>query len=160
MIYDRRHTKEINEFGGLAKVMPVFAVFFMLATLASIGLPLLNGFVGEFLILLGVFKSSYIFAAFGATGLILGAVYMLWAYQRVMFGPLDKEQNKVLSDLNLREVSLMIPIAVMIIVMGVYPKPFLEKIEPSVNKLLSEKFKVAMENTDTQNSFLQYVKFE
>ena len=101
-----------------------------------------------------------LFAAFGATGLILGAVYMLWAYQRVMFGPLDKEQNKVLSDLNLREVSLMIPIAVMIIVMGVYPKPFLEKIEPSVNKLLSEKFKVAMENTDTQNSFLQYVKFE
>ncbi|MEE9193869.1 MAG: NADH-quinone oxidoreductase subunit M, partial [Thermodesulfobacteriota bacterium] len=160
MIYDRRHTKKINEFGGLAKVMPVFAVFFMLATLASIGLPLLSGFVGEFLILLGVFKSSYIFAAFGATGLILGAVYMLWAYQRVMFGPLDKEQNKVLSDLNLREVSLMIPIAVMIIVMGVYPKPFLEKIEPSVNKLLSEKFEVAMENTDTQNSFLQYVKFK
>ena len=98
--------------------------------------------------------------AFGATGLILGAVYMLWAYQRVMFGPLDKEQNKVLPDLNLREVSLMIPIAVMIIVMGVYPKPFLEKIEPSVNKLLSEKFEVALENTSPQNRFLQYVKFK
>jgi len=160
MIYDRRHTKKINDFGGLAKVMPVFAAFFMLATLASIGLPLLNGFIGEFLILLGVFKSSYIFAAFGATGLILGAVYMLWAYQRVMFGPLNKEQNKALSDLNLREVSLMLPIAVMIILMGVYPKPFLEKIEPSVNKLLSEKFEVAMENKDEQNSFLQYVKFK
>lgn len=160
MIYDRRHTKKINEFGGLAKVMPVFAAFFMLATLASIGLPLLNGFIGEFLILLGVFKSSYILAAFGATGLILGAVYMLWAYQRVMFGPLDKEQNKILSDLNLREISLMIPIAVMIIVMGVYPKPFLEKIEPSVNKLLSDKFEVAVENADPKNSFLQYVKFK
>ena len=140
--------------------MPLFAMFFMLATLASIGLPLLNGFIGEFLILLGVFKTSYVLAAFGATGLILGAVYMLWAYQRVMFGPLDKEQNKVLKDLNLREVSLMVPIVIMIIVMGVYPKPFLQKIEPSVNKLLTDKYEVAMDNKETGNSFLRYVKFK
>ena len=159
MVYDRRHTKKIDEFGGLAKVMPVFAAFFMLATLASIGLPLLNGFIGEFLILIGVFKSNYIFAAFGALGLILGAVYMLWAYQRVMFGPLDKEKNKRLPDLNFREVSLMIPIAVMIIVMGVYPGPFLKKIEPSVSHLLSEKFNAAVEESNPQN-ILQYVKFK
>ena len=99
----------------------------MLATLASIGLPLLNGFIGEFLILLGVFKTSYILAAFGATGLILGAVYMLWAYQRVMFGPLDKEQNKVLKDLNLREVSLMIPIVYYDNSHGCLPKTFSSK---------------------------------
>ncbi|MGI9533418.1 MAG: NADH-quinone oxidoreductase subunit M [Thermodesulfobacteriota bacterium] len=160
MIYDRRHTKKIAEFGGIAKVMPVFAAFFMLATLSSIGLPLLNGFIGEFLILLGVFKVNYIFAALGATGLVLGAVYMLWAYQRVMFGPLDKEQNRLLLDLNLREVTLMIPIAIMIIVMGVYPKPFLSKIEPTVNELLNSKFKSVRKNTDSEYGILKLVKFK
>lgn len=141
MIYDRRHTKEIDQFGGLAKVMPVYATFFMLATLASIGLPLLNGFIGEFLVLLGAFKVNHWYSFLGATGLVLGATYMLWAYQRVMFGRLDRESNRLLFDLNRREISLLLPIAIMIIVMGVYPKPFLSKMETSVNYLIDTSFK-------------------
>ena len=140
MIYERRHTKKIAEFGGIAKVMPVFAAFFMLATLSSIGLPLLNGFVGEFLILLGAFEFNYVYAALGATGIILGAVYMLMAYQKVMFGPLDKPENKILKDLNLREIMVLVPIAVMIFVMGIFPKPFLSRMEPTVEALLQSKF--------------------
>lgn len=128
------------EFGGISKVMPIFAAFFMLATLSSIGLPLLNGFVGEFLILLGVFKSNYIYSALGATGLILGAVYMLWAYQRVMFGPLDKPENKFLRDLSVREIMVLLPLALMFFVMGLYPKPFLSRMEPTVNELIKSKF--------------------
>jgi NADH-quinone oxidoreductase subunit M len=140
MIYERRHTKKIAEFGGVAKVMPVFAAFFMLATLSSIGLPLLNGFVGEFLILLGTFEFNYVYAALGATGIILGAVYMLMAYQKVMFGPLDKQENKTLHDINLREILVLLPIAVMMFVMGIFPKPFLSRMEPSVEALLQNKF--------------------
>ena len=135
MIYERRHTKAIAEMGGLAKVMPVFAAFFLLSVLSSIGLPMLNGFVGEFLLLLGVFRYDYTWAALGATGVILGAVYMLWAYQKVMLGPLDKKENKALLDLGVREVFVLLPIAVMMVVMGVYPKPFLARIEPSVLSL-------------------------
>ncbi|MGQ0793724.1 MAG: complex I subunit 4 family protein [Deltaproteobacteria bacterium] len=140
MIYERRHTKKIAEFGGISKVMPLFAAFFLLSTLSSIGLPLLNGFVGEFLILLGVFRWNYIFSALGATGMILGAVYMLWAYQKVMFGPLDKAENKALLDLSLREVMVLLPIAIMFFVMGIYPKPFLERMEPTVTELIKTKF--------------------
>lgn len=138
MIYERRHTKTISEFGGLAKVMPIFALFFMIAMLSSIGLPLLNGFIGEFLILLGVFGESYWYAALGATGLVLGAVYMLWAYQRVMFGPVVKKINMGLKDLNPREIALMIPLAVMMLLMGVYPQPFLSRMEPTVTKMIDE----------------------
>lgn len=140
MIYERRHTKKIAEFGGIAAVMPIFAAFFLIATLSSIGLPLLNGFVGEFLILLGAFEFNYVYAALGATGIILGAVYMLWAYQKVMFGPLDKAANKVLSDINPREILVLLPLAIMMFVMGIYPKPFLERMEPSVQALLDTKF--------------------
>ena len=143
MIYERRHTKMISEFGGLAKIMPLYALFFMIAMLASIGLPLLNGFVGEFLILLGVFAESYVYAALGATGLVLGAVYMLWAYQRVMFGPVVKKINEGLSDLNPREIALMIPLAAMIFLMGVYPQPFLSKMEPTITKMVDTGYKDA-----------------
>lgn len=140
MIYERRHTKKISEFGGIAKVMPLFAAFFMLATLSSIGLPLLNGFIGEFLVLLGAFKMNYVYAVLGATGIILGAVYMLWAYQKVMFGPLDKAENKKLVDINAREIMVLLPLAVMMFVMGIYPKPFLSRMEPSIQALLETKF--------------------
>ena len=136
MIYERRHTKMISEFGGLAKVMPIYALFFMIAMLSSIGLPLLNGFIGEFLILLGVFAESYLYAALGATGLVLGAIYMLWAYQRVMFGPIVKKINTGLKDLNPREIALMIPLAVMIFLMGIYPQPFLSKMEPTITRMI------------------------
>ena len=154
MVYDRRHTKKIEEFGGIAKVMPIFAAFFMLATLASIGLPLLNGFVGEFLILLGAFEFNWVYSALGATGIILGAIYMLWAYQRVFLGPLNKAANKALQDINLREIIVILPLAIMMFVMGIYPKPFLDKIEPSVEALLNSKFSVMApksKHSDDQN---------
>jgi len=140
MVYERRHTKLIEELGGLSKVMPLLAAFFMLSTLSSIGLPLLNGFIGEFLVLLGAFRFNYVYSILGATGLILGAIYMLWAYQRVMFGPLDKPENRVLIDINLREIIVLLPLAIMMIVMGIYPKPFLSRMEPTVQELLDTKF--------------------
>ena len=142
MIYERRHTKLIAEFGGISKVMPLFATFFMISMLSSIGLPSLNGFIGEFLVLLGAFKFNYVYSILGATGVILGAVYMLWAYQRVMFGPLDKPENKALLDITLREIFVLLPIVILMFVMGIYPKPFLSKMEPSVSGFLSAKFEI------------------
>jgi len=136
MIYERRHTRMIADFGGLAKVMPVFATFFMVVTLSSIALPGTNGFVGEFLILLGTFKANPVYGVFGATGVILAAVYMLWMFQRVMFGAVTHKENRQLKDLNLREIVTLIPIVVMIVWMGVYPKFFFKKMELSVQHFL------------------------
>ncbi|NIR46858.1 NADH-quinone oxidoreductase subunit M [candidate division KSB1 bacterium] len=136
MIYDRRHTRLIADFGGLAKRIPVFTAFFMIVTLSSIGLPGLNGFVGEFLILLGTFLTNKVYAILGAIGVILAAVYMLRMFQRVMFGKLDKEENQKLVDLSVREIAVLVPIVLFIVFIGVYPKPFLKKMEPTVNKLI------------------------
>jgi NADH-quinone oxidoreductase subunit M len=136
MIYDRRHTRAIADFGGLAKQLPVFASFFMIATLSSIGLPGLNGFIGEYLVLLGTFMSHRVYAILAASGVILAAVYMLLMFQRVMFGKLENEENKKLPDLSAREIAVLAPIAVFIILIGVYPTPFLKKMEPSVNALI------------------------
>ncbi len=138
MIYERRHTRLIAEFGGLARQMPVFATFFMIATLSSIGLPGLNGFVGEYLILLGTFMKHQGFAVFAATGVILSAVYMLLMFQRAMFGKLDKPENKALTDLTAREIGLLVPIVIFIIFIGVYPNAFLKKMEPSVDNLITQ----------------------
>jgi NADH-quinone oxidoreductase subunit M len=140
MVYERRHTKLIKEFGGISKVMPLLAAFFMVSMLASIGLPTLNGFIGEFLVLLGAFRMNYVYSVLAATGIVLGAIYMLWAYQRVMFGRLDKSENKVLVDINLREIMVLLPLAIMMFVMGLYPKPFLSRMEPAVSHLLTSKF--------------------
>ncbi len=140
MVYERRHTKIIMEFGGISKVMPLLAAFFMISMLASIGLPSLNGFIGEFLVLLGAFRMNYIYSILGTTGIVLGAIYMLWAYQRVMFGELDKPENKALIDINLREIMVLLPLAIMMVVMGVYPRPFLSRMEPAVSHLLTSKF--------------------
>src|SRR5256712_5388792 len=123
MIYDRRHTRLIAEFGGLANVMPVFSTFFMIVTLSSIALPLLNGFVGEFLILIGTFTSTLLphaklFASLAALGMILSAVYMLWMYQRVIFAQVRNTSNLNLADLNFRERLVLAPIAVLVVVMG------------------------------------------
>jgi len=137
MLYERRHTRLIEEFGGLSKVMPIYATFFMIVTLSSIGLPGLNGFVGEFLILLATFKVNVFYAVFAATGVILSAVYMLWMFQRVMFGEVTKEENKKLKDLSLREIIVLIPIIFFIIQMGVYPKPYLSRMEPTVKNLIT-----------------------
>jgi NADH-quinone oxidoreductase subunit M len=136
MIYDRRHTRMIKEFGGLATQMPLFSTFFVFASLSSIGLPFLNGFVGEFLILLGTwmsgFRHSWIAAMFAATGVIWAAVYMLWMLQRVVFGRITNRENAHLQDLNAREVGLLLPLLFLMLYMGVYPAPFLNRARSSV----------------------------
>jgi NADH-quinone oxidoreductase subunit M len=131
MVYERRHTRMIADFGGLSKVMPVFATFFMITTLSSIGLPSLNGFVGEFLILLGTFKVNRWYAAFAASGVIFAAAYMLWMFQRVMFGVVTNEKNRNLKDLSTREIVVLVPVMIFIIWIGVYPNTFLEKTKAS-----------------------------
>lgn len=138
-IYERRHTRLITDFGGLSKQMPIFATIFMIVTFSSVGLPGTNGFVGEFLILIGAFGSELRWWTVVATsGVILSAVYMLWVFQRVMFGELDNPKNQVLSDLNAREIVLMVPLIVLIFVMGLYPKPFIDKMDPAVRKLVAQ----------------------
>ena len=136
MIYERRHTKQISEFGGLQKVMPVFAGFFLFMIFASIGLPGLNGFVGEFLILIGSYATLPTLTIVAAIGVVLAAIYMLWAYERVFTGAPDKEENAVLSDLSIREISLLAPLAILVLVIGLYPNVLLDKIAPSTEQIL------------------------
>jgi NADH-quinone oxidoreductase subunit M len=131
MIYERRHTRMIADFGGLSKVMPRLAVGFMIVTLSSIALPGTNGFVGEFLILLGTFRSNVLYGVLATTGVILGAVYMLWMFQRVMFGRITKEENSRLKDLTKREAAILAAIVLCIFLMGLYPRPFLRKMDAS-----------------------------
>jgi NADH-quinone oxidoreductase subunit M len=138
MIYERRHTRLIEDFGGVSKKMPVFAAFFMIVALSSIGLPGTNGFVGEFTILLGTFKSNVVYAVIGALGIILAAVYMLWMYQRTMFGKITHPENEKLKDLNLREKLILIPLIVAIFWIGIYPTQFFTRIEPTVKSLIED----------------------
>lgn len=135
-IYERRHTRMIAEYGGLSKVMPRYAIFFMIMTLSSIGLPGMNGFIGEFTILLGAFNRSALWAVFAATGIVLGAAYMLWLYQRVFFGDITNPKNENLKDLSLREKWTMIPLVVLVFWIGLYPKPFFERIHNSVRYIV------------------------
>jgi NADH-quinone oxidoreductase subunit M len=149
IIYERRHTRLIADFGGIAKVMPVFAAFFMIVTLSSVGLPGTNGFIGEFLVLLGAYTAAFsdsfvytgqlfdwgvILVILATTGVIFGAVYMLWMFQRVMFGKITREENRNLKDLSLREFFVLLPIIIMIFVIGIYPDPFLKKMSVSVDQ--------------------------
>jgi len=136
MIYLRRHTREIAEFGGLWRSAPMLAGVFMVVMLSSIGLPGLNGFVGEFLILLGAYLSRSLAAEIAVIGLILGALYMLYAYERVMFGPITKAVNATVRDLGAREIAVMAPIIALMLLMGLYPRPLLSRMEPSVVALL------------------------
>jgi len=138
VIYDRRHTRLIEDFGGLANRMPLFAAFFLIVTLSSIGLPGLNGFVGEFLILLGTFRASQMWAVAAAVGVILSAVYMLWMYQRVIWGEITNERNATLTDLDRREKLMLIPLLIVIVWMGVYSNHFLRPMDASVAKLLNQ----------------------
>ena len=134
MVYDRRHSREIKDFQGIAKQMPTFTLFFIIATMSSIGLPGLNGFVGEFLILLGSFGSPVIdqwVVVVATTGVILAAVYMLWMFRRVMFGELDKAENQALTDLNRNEVAVLIPLTLLMFIIGFYASPFLQEINLS-----------------------------
>lgn len=138
MIYERRHTRQIAEFGGLARIMPVYAALFMVVTLSSIGLPGLNGFVGEFLVLVGAFKVHTAFAIVAATGVIFSAVYMLTMYQRVFFGPVKKQENSALKDLQLREILLLAPVLLFCLWIGLYPATFLNKSEATVKQLIRQ----------------------
>ena len=136
MLYERRHVRDIEEFGGLARVMPTFAAFFLITTMASIGLPLLNGFVGEFLILIGIFAVSPLAAALATLGVILSAVYMLWMVRRVFFGPLRHDVNRKLVDLSLREKLVATAMVVPMIWIGLYPSSFLRPMDRSLSALL------------------------
>jgi NADH-quinone oxidoreductase subunit M len=137
MIYERRHTREISAFGGITRVMPLFAVAFMIVTLSSVALPGTNGFIGEFLILLGAWKASPGLTAIAATGVVFGAVYMLWMFQRVMFGPIKHQENQELKDLNPRELAILAPIVVAIFAMGVAPGFFFSKVGPSIDRMIA-----------------------
>jgi NADH-quinone oxidoreductase subunit M len=148
IIYERRHNRMISEYGGLAKVMPLYATFFMIIALSSLGLPTLNGFIGEFTILIGAFHHSWVWALFAATGIVLGAAYLLWMYQRVFFGEITNDKNKGLTDLNLREQWTLIPLIVMAFWIGLYPKPFFRLMEPTVDRVL-QRVSVAMPERET-----------
>ena len=145
-IYERRHTRMISDFGGLAHVMPIYATIFVITAMSSIGLPFLNGFVGEFLIMLGLWKSTilditttvnwnYIATMLAGTGVIFAAVYLLWMIQRVFFGKLTNDENKGLTDLSWREIGLFVPLLALMVFMGVYPRPFLEQSKTSVTEI-------------------------
>jgi NADH-quinone oxidoreductase subunit M len=136
MLSDRRHTRLIAEYGGIKAVMPRLVACFLIITLSSIAVPGFNGFIGEFLILLGGFRWSPWLASFAASGVILSAVYMLWMFQRVNYGEVTNEKNRHLPDLSTREWALMIPTVAMAIFMGVFPSIFLRTMEPSVMKIV------------------------
>ena len=137
VIYERRHTRAIADFGGLWKVMPVYSVIFLIVMLSSIGLPGTNGFVGEFLVLLGAFLHRFSWAAVAATGVILSACYMLWMFQRVVFGPVTHEENRGLADLTFRERLVFAPLILLIFWMGFGPQPFLDRMQPSLDRTLA-----------------------
>src|SRR4026207_589162 len=135
VVYERRHTREISEYGGLSKGMPVSAAIFLILTMSSLGLPTLNGFIGEILILQGVFVANHpflgggkIWAAFAASGVVLGAAYMLFLYQRTMFGKVENPKNERLLDISQREFTTFAPLIVLAVWMGIYPAPFLRRL--------------------------------
>lgn len=136
MIYERRHTRQISELRGIQAVAPIFAGAFMVIMLSSIGVPGLNGFVGEFLILMGAFLTAEWFVVVAATGVILAALYLLWAYQRVFHGEPD-EANRHFPELRVKEAAVLVPFIALIVLTGVYPKPMLNRIEPAVDRLIA-----------------------
>lgn len=138
IIYERRHTREISEYGGLSHVMPAYAIVFLIITMSSIGLPLLNGFIGEFTILAGAFQRQISWGVWGCLGIVLGAAYMLWLYQRMMFGQITNPKNEKLKDMNLREHATLLPLVAMAFWIGIYPKPFFRIIEKPVNQIVEK----------------------
>jgi NADH-quinone oxidoreductase subunit M len=136
MIYERRHTRMIEDYGGIARVVPMFAAALTFVSLSSIGLPGTNGFVGEFLVLLGSFRTHPVFATIATTGVIFAAAYLLWAIQRILFNRLDKPENEHIPDLNWREIGLLAPLLICIIWLGVYPAPVLRRMEASAERFV------------------------
>ncbi len=155
MLYERRHTRLIADYGGLTKKMPMLAIFFLIMTLSSIGLPGLNGFVGEFLVLVGTFKANKLYAVLAATGVILSACYMLWMFQRVMFNKMTNPENKKLKDINKREWAMLLPITILVFWIGIYPKPIISRMDVSVNYLLTqvdEKYKISLKRLGKEDA--------
>jgi NADH-quinone oxidoreductase subunit M len=138
VLYERRHTRLISEFGGLATPMPNFAAIYLIISLSSLGMPLLNGFIGEFTILQGAFLVNKAWAAWATLGIVLGAAYLLWLYQRTMFGPVTHEVNKTLPDLNLREYAVLLPLVALAFWIGIYPKPFFAYLEKPVQRIVQQ----------------------
>ena len=138
VVYDRMHTREISAYGGVANVMPRYAAVFMLFTMASVGLPATSGFVGEILVLIGTFQASQWAALVAATGLVLGAAYMLWLYRRVVFGEITNEEVKHMPDLGVRETIIFVPLVLLVLWLGIYPKPVLDALHPSVSRLIEQ----------------------
>jgi NADH-quinone oxidoreductase subunit M len=137
ILYERSHTRLIKDYGGVSKQMPVFAAFFLICMLSSVGLPGLNGFIGEVLCIFGIFKANQLFAILGITTVILAAGYLFWMFQRVMHGPITNNKILTFKDLNKREIAYLVPIVIMMFWMGIYPKPFLRKMDSSVTHLLN-----------------------
>jgi len=136
MLYDRRHTRLISEFGGLATPLPIYSTFFLIVTLSSLGLPMLNGFVGEFLVIVGSYHSRAAYAALAAAGVVLAAVYLLRMYQRVFYGDVTNDRNRTLQDCDRREKLILTIVVVVIVAMGVYPQPFLRRMDHSVAAIM------------------------
>ncbi len=136
IVYERRHTREISEYGGLSSIMPIYATLFMIVTMSSIGVPALNGFIGEFTILQGAFEANHLWAGIAVSGVVLGAAYMLWLYQRTMFGPLSNPKNQSLKDLNVRELAVLLPLIAWAFWIGLYPKPYFDILEKPVAKIV------------------------
>jgi NADH-quinone oxidoreductase subunit M len=137
-IYDRRHTREIADFGGLAQVMPIFATVFAITAFSSAGLPLLSGFIGEFTILSGAFAVNRVWALVGVLGVILAAAYLLWLYQRTMFGPLKYDANRALCDLSPRERAVVFPLIILTFAIGIYPTPLFNLIRPAASGIIKQ----------------------
>lgn len=137
MMYERTHTRMIADYGGIAKVVPLFSIFFMIAMLSSVGLPGTNGFVGEFLVLLGALKANVILGIIAGTGVIWAACYLLWLTKRFLFGELTNKENELLSDLNAREIAILVPMTILVFWLGIYPKSFMAYLEPSIRVYLN-----------------------
>ena len=147
IIYERKHSRAIAAYGGIARVVPMFAALLTLVSLSSIGLPGTNGFIGEFLVLVGSFEGYPVLTTIAATGVIFAAAYLLWAIQRILFNPLDKKENEHIPDLNWREMSLMAPLVIVIIWLGVYPAPVLRRMETASQALVTRVQQSAMVST-------------
>jgi len=137
IVYERRHTRMIAEYGGLARQMPLYATYFLVMALSSMGLPILNGFIGEFTILQGAFARSFWWAFFAATGIVLGAAYLLWLYQRVFFGELSNPANQKLLDLTWREQLTLVPLVILAFWIGLYPKPIFDVLRAPSEKIVA-----------------------
>jgi NADH-quinone oxidoreductase subunit M len=137
VVYERRHTRLLADYGGLGRTMPIFATMFVISVLSSVGLPGLNGFIGEFLILAGTFQTHPVAATIAASGVILAAIYLLWLVQKVFFGPITNDENRNVPDMAWHEIAAMVPLLVFMVWIGVHPNTFLKKMEPSVKHLMT-----------------------